>query len=186
MTFVLVFTRKLCHFLSSDLCLWYQIYMYSIFKCVLNECENVLKFIFQCCTCKCEWVLLSFENYISCQLCPKSCKFTENCNIFIIMVIINDFEQFTLGRVRLLLVIPSRIFFLLFTPNTLLDKQSNSYVKKMINDEVNAEWKEEVNAERMEEYCSLNCWYVVVHVYAVLCKWTLSFTEMYITMNTLC
>lgn len=55
------------------------------------------------------------------------------------MVIINDFEQFTLGRVRLLLVIPSRNFFLLFTPNTLLDKQSNSYVKKMINDEVNAE-----------------------------------------------
>lgn len=111
MTFVLVFTRKLCHFLSSDLCLWYQIDMYSIFKCVLNECENVLKFIFQCCTCKCEWVLLSFENYISCQLCPKSCKFTENCNIFIIMVNINDFEQFTLGRVRLLLVIPSRNFF---------------------------------------------------------------------------
>lgn len=69
----------------------------------------------------------------------------------------------------MLLVIPSRNF-LLFTPNTLLDKQSNSYVEKMINDEVNAERKEEVNAERMEEYCSLNCWYVVVHVYAVLCK----------------
>lgn len=111
MTLVLVFTRKLCHFLSSDLCLWYQIDMYSIFKCVLNECENVLKFIFQCCTCQCKWVLLSFENYISCQLCPKSCKFTENCNIFIIMVNINDFEQFTLGRVRLLLVTPSRNFF---------------------------------------------------------------------------
>lgn len=56
----------------------------------------------------------------------------------------------------------------------------------MINDGVNAERKEEVNAERMEEYCSLNCWYVVVHVYAVLCKPTLLFTEMYITMNTLC
>lgn len=94
------------------------------------------------------------------------------------MVNINDFEQFTLGRVRLLLVIPSRNFFLLFTPNTLLDKQSNSYVEKMINDRV--------NAERKEEYCSLNCWYVVVHVYAVLCKQTLLFTEMYITMNTLC
>lgn len=91
------------------------------------------------------------------------------------MVNINDFEQLTLGIVRLLLVIPSRIF---FTPNTLLDKQSNSYVEKMINDGV--------NAERMEEYCSLNCWYVVVHVYAVLCKQTLLFTEMYITMNTLC
>lgn len=102
------------------------------------------------------------------------------------MVNINDFEQFTLGRVRLLLVIPSRNFFLLFTPNTLLDKQSNSYMEKMINDGVNAERKKEVNAERMEEYCRLNCWYVVVHVYAVLCKWTLSFTEMYITMNTLC
>lgn len=94
------------------------------------------------------------------------------------MVNINDFEQFTSGRVRLLLVIPSRTFFLLFTPNTLLDKQSNSYVEKMINDGV--------NAERMEEYGSLNCWYVVVHVYAVLCKQTLLFTEMYITMNTLC
>lgn len=47
----------------------------------------------------------------------------------------------------------------------------------MINDEV--------NAERMEEYCSLNCWFVVVHVYAVLCKQTLLFTEMYITMNML-
>lgn len=94
------------------------------------------------------------------------------------MVNINDFEQFTLGRVRLLLVIPSRTFFLLFTPNTLLDKQSNSYVEKMINDGV--------NAERMEEYGSLNCWYVVVHGYAVLCKQTLLFTEMYINMNTLC
>lgn len=93
------------------------------------------------------------------------------------MVNINDFEQFTSGRVRLLLVIPSRNF-LLFTPNTLLDKQSNSYVEKMINDGV--------NAERMEDYCRLNCWYVVVHVYAVLCKQTLLFTEMYITMNTLC
>lgn len=99
------------------------------------------------------------------------------------MVNINDFEQFTSGRVRLLLVKLSRK---MFTPNTLLDKQSNSYVEKMINDEVNAERKEEVNAERMEEYCSLNCWYVVVHVYAVLCKQTLLFTEMYITMNTLC
>lgn len=101
------------------------------------------------------------------------------------MVNINDFEQFTSGRVRLLLVIPSRNF-LLFTPNTLLDKQSNLYVEKMKNDGVNAERKEEVNAERMEEYCSLNCWYVVVHVYAVLCKQTLLFTKMYITMNTLC
>lgn len=54
------------------------------------------------------------------------------------MVNINDFEQFTSGRVRLLLVIPSRNL-LLFTPNTLLDKQSNSYVEKMINDGVNAE-----------------------------------------------
>lgn len=105
----------------------------------------------------------------------KSCKFTENCNIFIIMVNINDFEQFTSGRVRLLLVKLSRK---MFTPNTLIDKQSNSCVEKMIN--------EEVNAKRMEEYCSLKCWYVVVHVYAVLCKQTLLFTEMYITMNTLC
>lgn len=100
------------------------------------------------------------------------------------MVNINDFEQFTLGKVRLLLVIPSRFF---FTPNTLLDKQSNSYVKKMINDEVNAEWKEEVNAERMEEYCSLNCWYVVVHVYAVLCKQTVVYRNVhnheYIMLN---
>lgn len=102
------------------------------------------------------------------------------------MVNINDFEQFTSGRVRLLLAIPSSTLVNFFTPNTLLDKQSNSYVKKMINDGVNAERKKEVNAERMEEYCSLNCWYVVVHVYAVLCKQTLLFTEMYITMNTLC
>lgn len=99
------------------------------------------------------------------------------------MVNINDFEQFTSGRVRLLLVKLSRK---MFTPNTLIDKQSNSCVEKMINEEVNAKRMEEVNAERMEEYCSLNCWYVVVHVYAVLCKQTLLFTEMYITMNTLC
>lgn len=91
------------------------------------------------------------------------------------MVNINDFEQFTSGRVRLLLVKLSRK---MFTPNALIDKQSNSCMEKMIN--------EEVNAKRMEEYCSLKCWYVVVHVYAVLCKQTLLFTEMYITMNTLC
>lgn len=101
------------------------------------------------------------------------------------MVNINDFEQFTSGRVRLLPVLV-KLSRKMFTPNTLLDKQSNSYVEKMINDGVNAEWNDEVNAERMEEYCSRNCWYVVVHVYAVLCKQTLLFTEMYITMNTLC
>lgn len=112
MTLVLVFTRKLCHFLSSDLCLWYQIDMYSIFKCVLNECENVLKFIFQCCTCKCEWVLLSFE---TCTFHVSFVQSHANSQKIVILLIIgvniNDFEQFTTGRVRLLLVIPSRNFF---------------------------------------------------------------------------
>lgn len=56
----------------------------------------------------------------------------------------------------------------------------------MINDGVNVERKEEVNVERMEEYCSLNCWYVVVYVYVVFCKWILLFIEMYIIMNILC
>lgn len=64
------------------------------------------------------------------------------------------------------------------TPNAMLDKQSNSNMEKIINDEV--------NAERKEEYCSLKCRYVDVHVYAVLCKQTLLFIEMYITMNTIC
>lgn len=68
----------------------------------------------------------------------------------------------------------------------MLDKQSNSNIEKIINDEVNAERKEKVNAERKKEYCSLKCWYVGVHVYAVLCKQTLLFIEMYITMNTIC
>lgn len=60
----------------------------------------------------------------------------------------------------------------------MLDKQSNSNMENIIN--------AEVNAERKEEYCSLKCWYVGVHVYAVLCKQTLLFIEMYITMNTIC
>lgn len=64
------------------------------------------------------------------------------------------------------------------TPNAMLDKQSNSNMGKIINDEV--------NAERKEEYFSLKCRYVGVHVYAVLCKQTLLFIEMYITMNTIC
>lgn len=61
----------------------------------------------------------------------------------------------------------------------MLDKQSNSNMEKIINNEV--------NAERKEEYFSLKCWYVGVHVhvYAVLCKQTLLFIEMYITVNTL-
>lgn len=39
----------------------------------------------------------------------KVMQIHRNCKYFVVNI--NDFEQFTSGRVRLLLVIPSRIFF---------------------------------------------------------------------------